>query len=68
MMIMKSMTLNFDVVVIGAGPAGITASIYLKRANFDVCVIERNAPGGQLNMISEIVRNIICFLQIEIKK
>lgn len=51
---MKSMTLNFDVVVIGAGPAGITASIYLKRANFDVCVIERNAPGGQLNMISEI--------------
>lgn len=51
---MNSKTLNFDAVVIGCGVAGITASIYLKRANLNICVIERNAPGGQLNMISEI--------------
>ena len=51
---MNSKTLSFDAVVIGCGPAGITASIYLKRANLNVCIIERNAPGGQLNMISEI--------------
>jgi len=53
-MIMNLKTLNFDVVVIGCGPAGITASIYLKRANLNVCVVEKTAPGGQLNMISEI--------------
>lgn len=46
--------LNFDVVVIGCGVAGITSAIYLKRANLNVCIIEKNAPGGQLNMISEI--------------
>jgi thioredoxin reductase (NADPH) len=51
---MNSKTLNFDVIVIGCGVAGITASIYLKRANMNVCVIEKTAPGGQLNMISEI--------------
>lgn len=46
--------LDFDVVVIGCGVAGMTAALYLKRANINVCVIERNAPGGQLNMIMEI--------------
>lgn len=51
---MKSKKLDFDAVVIGCGVAGITAAIYLKRANLNVCVIEKNAPGGQLNMISEI--------------
>jgi len=45
---------NFDVVVIGCGVAGITSAIYLKRANLNVCVIEKNAPGGQLNMIMDI--------------
>lgn len=51
---MKSKTLNFDAVVIGCGAAGITAAIYLKRANLNVCIIEKTAPGGELNMISEI--------------
>lgn len=48
------MKLNFDVVVIGSGPAGIAASIYLKRANKNVVMIDSNAPGGQLNRISMI--------------
>ena len=46
--------LDFDVVVIGCGVAGMTSALYLKRANVNVCVIERNAPGGQLNMILDI--------------
>lgn len=48
------MSLNFDVVVIGSGPAGITASIYLKRANLNVAMLDSNAPGGQINRISMI--------------
>ena len=51
MMIMKLKTLNFDTVVIGCGVAGMTAALYLKRANVRVCIIEKNAPGGQLNKI-----------------
>lgn len=43
------MKLNFDVIVIGSGPAGMTASIYLKRANINVAMIDGNAPGGQIN-------------------
>ena len=46
--------LDFDVVVIGCGVAGMTSALYLKRANVNVCVIEKNAPGGQLNMIMDI--------------
>lgn len=45
---------NFNTVIIGCGPAGMTAAIYLKRANIDVCIVEKNAPGGQLNMIHDI--------------
>lgn len=48
------MTLNFDCVVVGAGIAGMTAAIYLKRANLNVLMIEKSAPGGQLNWISHI--------------
>ena len=36
------MKLNFDVVVIGSGPAGIAASIYLKRANKNVVMIDND--------------------------
>lgn len=43
------MKLNFEVVVIGAGPAGMTAALYLKRANYNVLIIEAGAPGGQMN-------------------
>jgi thioredoxin reductase (NADPH) len=48
------MSLNFDTVVIGSGPAGITAAIYLKRANLNVLMIDNNAPGGQINRIATI--------------
>lgn len=38
----------YDTIIIGAGPAGLCASIYLKRANKNVLIIEKEAPGGQL--------------------
>ena len=44
----------YDVIVIGGGPAGITAGIYAKRAGRDVAILERYMPGGQLNLIGEI--------------
>ena len=37
-----------DIVVIGAGQAGLTAGLYAARAGMDVAVFERAAPGGQL--------------------
>ena len=45
---------DFDCVIIGAGIAGLTAAIYLKRANVNVLVIEKDAPGGLLNKINKI--------------
>lgn len=37
-----------DVVIIGAGPAGMTAAVYASRANLDTIMIERGMPGGQM--------------------
>lgn len=37
-----------EIVVIGAGPGGITASIYLKRAGYSPYLIEKNMPGGKI--------------------
>jgi thioredoxin reductase (NADPH) len=39
---------DFDVVVIGAGPAGLTAGLYLNRAGHRVSVIDKGSPGGQV--------------------
>ena len=48
------MKLDYDVIVVGSGTAGITSAIYLKRANINVCIMEKSAPGGQLNKSSTI--------------
>lgn len=54
----------YDVVVIGAGPGGISAAIYAKRSNLDVLLVEKGIPGGQLNQTSE-VENYPGFDKIE---
>ena len=43
-----------ELVIIGAGPAGMSAAIYGKRAGLDVLVLERGATGGQINNTDEI--------------
>lgn len=38
----------YDVIIAGAGPAGMTAAVYASRANLDTVMIERGIPGGQM--------------------
>jgi thioredoxin reductase (NADPH) len=39
----------YDVLIVGAGPAGLTAAVYARRALLSTLVIEKAVPGGQLN-------------------
>ncbi|MFD0896439.1 thioredoxin-disulfide reductase [Loigolactobacillus binensis] len=48
------MTKQADVVVIGAGPGGLTAALYASRSNLSVIIIDRGIYGGQLNNTAEI--------------
>lgn len=45
----------YDVVVIGGGPAGLSAGIYAGRAKLDVLIIEKEHKGGQIALTSEVV-------------
>ena len=38
----------YDVIIAGAGPAGMTAAVYASRANLDTLMLERGIPGGQM--------------------
>lgn len=44
----------YDVVIIGAGPAGMTAAVYTSRANLSTMMIERGMPGGQMANTEEV--------------
>ena len=46
--------MKYDAIVIGSGAGGMTAAIYLKRANLNVLVIEKSAPGGQITKTAHI--------------
>lgn len=46
----------YDVIIVGAGPAGMTAAVYASRANLDTLMIERGVPGGQM-VDTELVEN-----------
>lgn len=45
----------YDAVIIGGGPAGLTAAIYLSRAKYRVIVVEKDRFGGQITITSEVV-------------
>lgn len=44
----------YDVIIIGAGPAGMTAAVYASRANLSTLMIERGIPGGQMANTEEV--------------
>lgn len=44
----------YDTLIIGSGPAGMTAALYAARANLKVGLLERGVPGGQMNNTADI--------------
>lgn len=48
------MNKTIDCIIVGAGIAGITAAIYLKRWGFQILLLEKNMPGGSINQTTSI--------------
>lgn len=48
------MAQQYDTIILGAGPGGMTAATYASRANMSVLMIDRGIYGGQMNNTAEI--------------
>ncbi|PTA66719.1 MULTISPECIES: thioredoxin-disulfide reductase [Deinococcus] len=48
------MTQHYDVVIVGGGPAGLTAAIYTGRASLKTLILEKGLPGGQIAQTEEV--------------
>ena len=46
--------MTFDCIIIGAGVSGMTAAIYLKRYGYNILLLEKSSPGGQINKTARI--------------
>jgi len=53
----------YDLIIIGAGPAGLTAAIYAQRARLNTVVLEKLTPGGQI-ILSEKIENYPGFPEV----
>ena len=45
---------HYDVIILGGGPAGLTAAIYLSRARLKTLLLTEGTPGGQMTLTHEI--------------
>ncbi len=61
--ILNGVFIMYDIIIIGGGPAGLTAAIYARRANKNVLVIEKGSFGGQITF-SPKVENIPGFAEV----
>lgn len=58
------MTKQYDVIIIGAGPGGLTAALYASRANLSVLILDRGLYGGQMNN-TDVIDNYPGFSEIK---
>lgn len=54
---------EFDVLIIGAGPAGLSAGIYARRAGLSCAILEKGVPGGQV-LTSPMIENYPGFAEV----
>jgi thioredoxin reductase (NADPH) len=57
-------TMRYDIIIIGAGPAGLTAAIYGARGGFRTAIFEKGMVGGQIN-VTEHVENYPGFVEVQ---
>ena len=61
----------YDVIVLGAGPAGLSAGLYAGRSRLSVLIVEKGQDGGQISITDEIENYVLYCMQryrIKMKK